>query len=97
MAREAGKPALHDDDLLARVLDRANLQRAWKRVKANRGAPGVDGLRIEDWPAHAIEHWEGIRRQLGDGKYRPQPARRVMIPKRSVGERPWASLPSPTG
>lgn len=85
--REAGQPALHDG-LLARVLGRANLQRAWKRVKANRGAPGIDGIRIKDWPAHAIEHWEGIRRQLEDGSYRPQPVRRVMIPKRSGGERP---------
>lgn len=94
--REAGKPALHDelkevplvDDLMARVFDRANLQRAWKRVKANRGAPGIDGIRIEDWSAHAIEHWEEIRRQLEAGSYRPQPVRRVMIPKRSGGERP---------
>lgn len=88
MARESGTPALHDEDLLARVLDRANLQRAWKRVKANRGAPGMDGVRIEDWPAHAIEHWEAIRRQLEAGSYCPQPVRRVMIPKRSGGERP---------
>lgn len=88
MARETGQPALHDDDLMARVFHRVNLQRAWKRVKANRGAPGIDGIRIEDWPAHAIEHWEEIRRQLEAGSYRPQPVRRVMIPKRSGGERP---------
>ncbi len=87
VARETGQPALHDD-LMARVFERANLQRAWKRVKANRGAPGVDGVRIEDWPAHAIEHWEEMRRQLEAGSYRPQPVRRVMIPKRSGGERP---------
>jgi RNA-directed DNA polymerase len=88
MARETGTPALHDDDLMARVFHRVNLQRAWKRVKANRGAPGIDGLRIEDWPAHAIEHWEATRRQLEAGNYRPQPVRRVMIPKKSGGERP---------
>jgi RNA-directed DNA polymerase len=88
MARESGTPALHDDDLMARVFHRANLQQAWKRVQANRGAPGIDGIRIEDWPAHAIEHWEAIRRQLEAGSYRPQPVRRVMIPKRSGGERP---------
>jgi RNA-directed DNA polymerase len=88
MSRETGTPALHDDDLMARVFHRVNLQRAWKRVKANRGAPGIDGIRLEDWPAHAIEHWEAIHRQLEAGSYRPQPVRRVMIPKRSGGERP---------
>ncbi len=87
MARDAGQPALHDE-LMARVLDRANLQRAWKRVKANRGAPGIDGLGVEDWPTHAAEHWAQTRRQLEAGSYRPQPVRRVMIPKRSGGERP---------
>lgn len=40
------QPALHDD-LMERVLDRGNLKRAWKRVKSNKGAPGVDGLPIE--------------------------------------------------
>jgi RNA-directed DNA polymerase len=87
MAREAGPPALHDD-LMGQVLDPINLKRAWKRVKANRGAPGIDGVRIEDWPTHAREHWAEVRRQLEAGSYRPQPVRRVMIPKRSGGERP---------
>lgn len=87
MTREAGTPALHDD-LMARVFHRVNLWQAWKRVKRNRGAPGIDGIRIEDWPAHAREHWEETRRQLEAGSYRPQPVRRVMIPKKSGGERP---------
>lgn len=85
--RETGQPALHDD-LMGRVLHPVNLMQAWKRVKRNRGAPGVDGIRIEDWPAHAREHWATTRRQLETGQYRPQPVRRVMIPKRSGGERP---------
>ncbi len=73
---------------MARVFHRVNLWQAWKRVKANRGAPGIDGIRIEDWPAHAREHWAETRRQLEAGSYRPQPVRRVMIPKKSGGERP---------
>lgn len=84
--RASMQPALHET-LMARVLDRANMQRAWKRVKANRGAPGIDGMRIEDFPAFACLHWPGIRQQLADGSYRPQPVRRVSIPKPGGGER----------
>lgn len=82
------QPALHEE-VMARVLDRANVQRAWKRVKANRGAPGVDGMRIEDFPAFARVHWPRIRQQLADGAYQPQPVRRVQspIPKPRGGER----------
>lgn len=80
------QPALHDD-LMARVLDSANLRRAWKRVKANRGAPGIDGMRIEDFPEFARLHWAEIRQQLSDGRYQPQPVRRVSIPKPAGGER----------
>jgi len=79
-------PALHDD-LMERVLDPENLQRAWKRVKANRGAPGIDGMRIEDFAAFARSNWAEIRQQLRDGRYQPQPVRRVSIPKPGGGER----------
>lgn len=80
------QPALHDDGM-ERVLDPENLQRAWKRVKANRGAPGMDGMRIEDFPAFARSHWAEIRQQLERGTYQPQPVRRVSIPKPGGGER----------
>ena len=78
--RVSMQPALHDD-LMARVMAPVNLQQAWKRVKANRGAPGADGIIIDDFPAFAQAHWPGIRRALLDGSYRPQPVRRVEIPK----------------
>jgi len=86
LRRGATQPALHDD-LMARVVDRANLQRAWKRVKANRGAPGSDGMPIEDFAAFARSHWAAIREALCDGTYQPQPVRRVSIPKPGGGER----------
>jgi RNA-directed DNA polymerase len=70
------------------VLAAQNLRRAWKRVKANRGAPGIDGMPIEDFAAFARERWPTIRARLSDGSYRPQPVRRVMIPKPGGGERP---------
>ena len=84
--RRATQPALHDN-LMAAVLSPANLHRAWRRVKSNRGAPGIDGLRIEDFPAYARAQWPAIRQSLNDGRYRPQPVRRVSIPKPDGGER----------
>ena len=78
--REPMQPTLHDD-LMARVMAPANLRRAWKRVKANRGAPGVDGMTVDDFPVFAREHWPDIRRALLDGSYQPSPVRRVEIPK----------------
>jgi RNA-directed DNA polymerase len=74
-------------DLLDAVLARDNLWRAWKRVKANRGAPGIDGVRLEDFPAYARNHWLDVREQIEQGRYAPQPVRRVAIPKPDGGER----------
>jgi RNA-directed DNA polymerase len=84
--RRATQPALHDN-LMEAVLSPANLHRAWRRVKSNRGAPGIDGLRIEDFPAYARDQWPAIRQSLNDGRYQPQPVRRVTIPKNGGGER----------
>ncbi|HWR77641.1 MAG TPA: hypothetical protein VN283_10590, partial [Thiobacillus sp.] len=53
------------------VLSPANMKRAWARVKSNRGAPGIDGMRIEDFPAYAREHWPAIRQAISDGRYQP--------------------------
>jgi len=80
------QPALHDD-LMERVLDSENMQRTWKRVKANKGAPGIDGMAIEDFTEYAREHWPAICEALCDGSYQPQAVRRVAIPKSSGGER----------
>jgi RNA-directed DNA polymerase len=84
--RGVTQPAL-PDDLMERMLNPANVPRAWKRVKSNRGAPGVDGMRIEDFPAFARTHWVTIREQISEGSYQPQPVRRVLIPKPGGGER----------
>ena len=80
------QPALHDD-LMQAVVAPANMRRAWARVKANRGAPGIDGMPIEDFAAFARAHWPAIRQALIDGSYRPQPVRRVLIAKPGGGER----------
>ena len=73
--------------LLEAVLARENLQRAWKRVKANKGAAGIDGLDIDQTAAHLRTAWPIIRDRLMAGTYRPMPVRRVMIPKPGGGER----------
>jgi RNA-directed DNA polymerase len=80
------EPAL--DNLMARIIERDNVQRAWERVKSNKGAPGSDGMTLEDFPAYARAHWSEIRQSLLDGSYQPRPVRRVVIPKpRGKGER----------
>ena len=67
--------------LLERVLERANLQRALKQVRSNQGAPGIDGMTVDELPDYLRHHWRDIRAQLVAGTYRPQPVRRVEIPK----------------
>jgi len=73
--------------LLRAALERENLQRAFKRVRANKGAAGVDGLDINQSSHHLASAWPGIRAQLLSGTYRPSPVRRVTIPKPDGGER----------
>jgi len=73
--------------LLAQALTRENLVIAWKRVKANRGSAGVDGLSITDTIEHLKTHWPRIRAELLTGSYRPAPVRRVQIPKSGGGVR----------
>ncbi len=73
--------------LLRQALTKQNLQTAWKRVKANKGAPGVDGLDIEATAQMLRQRWPDIRGQLLAGCYRPAPVRKVMIPKPDGSQR----------
>ena len=74
-------------DLLTQVVARANMVKAWKRVKANRGSAGADGLTIEATIEYLKTEWPRIREELQTGTYRPQPLRRVQIPKSGGGKR----------
>jgi group II intron reverse transcriptase/maturase len=67
--------------LLEQVLERTNLQRALKQVRQNKGAPGIDGMSVDELPGYLRDHWLEIRAQLIAGSYCPQPVRRVEIPK----------------
>jgi group II intron reverse transcriptase/maturase len=80
--------SIQPNALLAQVLDRANLQRALKQVRQNKGAPGIDGMTVDELPQYLKHHWLEIRAQLESGAYRPQPVRRVDIPKPDGKTRP---------
>ena len=68
-------------DLLERVLDRDNLNKAYKRVKANKGASGVDGMTVNEALPWLKEHRDELLESIRNGKYKPSPVRRVEIPK----------------
>jgi RNA-directed DNA polymerase len=82
------KSALDENHaLMEEVVDEIIIEMAWARVKANRGAPGPDGVSIDDFPEWFRPQWETVRRQLLDGAYRPEPVRRVSIDKPDGGTR----------
>jgi RNA-directed DNA polymerase len=70
------------------VVERENLRKALAQVKRNKGAPGIDGMSVDDLAAYLKDNWPTIRSQLLEGTYKPQPVRRVEIPKASGGTRP---------
>jgi RNA-directed DNA polymerase len=73
--------------VMDRIVARDNLRKALKRVRSNKGAPGIDGMSVDDLALYLKSHWPTIRAQLLDGTYEPQPVRRVDIPKASGGTR----------
>ena len=74
-------------DLLGQALARENMAAAWKRVKANKGSAGVDGRTVQETGEYLKTAWAGIRGELLGGSYRPEPVRRVGIPKPGGGTR----------
>lgn len=69
------------------IVERDNLRKALAQVRRNKGAPGVDGMTVDDLAAYLKDHWPTIRNQLLQGSYKPQPVRRVEIPKPGGGVR----------
>ena len=99
-AREAeqeeteSRPAAHDPErpastnrLMEEVCERANLKDALRRVQANKGSPGIDGMTVDDLTGYLKQHWPTSREQLLNGTYEPHPVRRVEIPKPDGGVR----------
>lgn len=73
--------------LMEQVVQKANLRKALKRVRANKGSPGVDGMTVDELGPHLREHWKGLKKKLLDGSYEPHLVKRVEIPKPSGGVR----------
>ena len=74
-------------ELLEKILSKDNMNAAYKRVCTNNGAGGVDGVTVEELGDYIREHWDGIREQIRRREYKPQPVRRVEIPKPNGGVR----------
>ena len=84
---EDGERAVRTPKLLERILDRDNLNKAYKRVKANKGAPGADGMTVEEALPWLKEHGKELTESIQSGKYKPDPVRRKEIPKPDGGVR----------
>jgi RNA-directed DNA polymerase len=84
---EKDKPVAQNQQLIEELIERDNMNRAWKRVRRNRGAPGVDGRDMDQSASHLKEHWDEIEAHLLAGTYRPKPVKRVEIPKPGGGTR----------
>jgi group II intron reverse transcriptase/maturase len=74
-------------DLMEKACERRNLQAALKRVRKNKGSPGIDGMTVDELPAHLREHWPRLREQLLAGTYQPAQVKQQLIPKASGGMR----------
>jgi len=84
--RETERPA-EDERMMEEVCDPENVWKALTRVQANKGKPGVDGMTVHQLADYLKEHWSAIREQLLKGIYKPQPVKRVEIPKPDGGVR----------
>jgi RNA-directed DNA polymerase len=84
-SRERSEPREHQ--LMEEVLTKENMTKAMKRVEQNQGAAGIDDMTVSELRAHLKQEWPRIRGELLEGRYKPKPVRRVMIPKVGGGER----------
>jgi RNA-directed DNA polymerase len=80
-------PAKNHEQLMEEVCERENCLQAYKRAKSNKGSAGIDGMTVEELPGYLKEHWPAIRERLLAGTYKPQPVKRVDIPKPDRGVR----------
>jgi RNA-directed DNA polymerase len=87
VAKRNSESLAMEERLMEEVCQRENLEIAWKRVRENKGSAGVDGMTIEQAVFYLREHWLEIREQLLSGTYKPQPVKRVEIPKPEGGIR----------
>jgi RNA-directed DNA polymerase len=86
--RRAVKQMPSSNELLEGIVSTDNIHLAWKQVRANKGAPGIDGITVEEFPYTFRECWPEIRSSLLEGSYKPSPVLRVEIPKPDGSKRP---------
>jgi retron-type reverse transcriptase len=82
------------DELLDEILHRDNLNKAYKKVKSNKGAGGVDGMSVDELLSFLKDNQKQLVQKLRDGKYKPNPVRRVEIPKETKGEMRKLGVPT---
>jgi RNA-directed DNA polymerase len=87
MAKRKAESTAISEQLMEAVCERKNCRQALARVKSNKGSAGIDGMTVEQLPAYLKQHWPTIREQLLRGTYKPQPVKRVEIPKPDGGMR----------
>jgi RNA-directed DNA polymerase len=87
MAKREAESMADREQLMAAVCERKNCKQALARVKSNKGSAGIDGMTVEQLPVYLKQHWPTIREQLLRGTYKPQPVKRVEIPKPDGGMR----------
>jgi group II intron reverse transcriptase/maturase len=77
-----------NEDLMEQMLESENLRAAWRAVKANRGAAGMDGISVAAFMDHIRPHWNTVKTKIFEGRYKPSAVKRVYIPKGNGAERP---------
>src|SRR5579862_1372457 len=87
MAKQVHESPAETERMMEEICEKENCREALRRVKANRGSPGVDAMSVDDLPGYLAQHWPEVRDQLLSGTYQPQPVRRVEIPKPDGGMR----------
>jgi RNA-directed DNA polymerase len=87
MAKQMYESPAETERMMEEICEQENCRKALRRVKANKGSPGVDAMSVDDLPGYLVQHWSEIRDQLLSGTYRPRPVRRVEIPKPDGGMR----------
>ena len=87
MAKREAESKAASEQLMEAVCERKNCEQALARVKGNKGSAGIDGMTVEQLPVYLKQHWPTIREQLLSGNYKPQPVKRVEIPKPDGGIR----------
>jgi len=87
MAESEPERTIENERMMEEVCEKKNVKQAFRRVKSNRGAPGIDGMTVDQLRGHLNENWPQIRAELLEGTWRPKPVKRVKLPKPDGGTR----------